>query len=351
MFLTVLNEVGSGVGITFTGEVGVSVDFLDVTVTLTRDGSFNTKLYTKPTDASRYLNRRSDHGLHTFSSIPYSQFRRSIVLCSNIEDRDISIKYISKKLQDSGYKEEEIQNAKMKALELDREKILNQSTSQKPDKKEDKQLIFTINHDHHIRKKIKEILQENQEDINELLGGETRLIVAERRNTNIASALFAKSAFSSEERTMYDNQKCGTNCVSCRVMNIAKNVTLWKGHPNECVVNLDYRCNCLSDNIVYLFICKLCPKNRSFYVGQSINTCKKRTSGHKGNFNLNYYKKSALSVHMFKDHPESFDNKLRNYELGIIKSASPLDLDRCEDYYLEYTKAHLSLNRYKVTQK
>ena len=54
---------------------------------------------------------------------------------------------------------------------------------------------------------------------------------------------------------------------------------------------------------------------------------------------------------MFKDHPESFDNKLRNYELGIIKSASPLDLDRCEDYYLEYTKAHLSLNRYKVTQK
>ena len=66
---------------------------------------------------------------------------------------------------------------------------------------------------------------------------------------------------------------------------------------------------------------------------------------------MKYYKKSALSVHMFKDHPESFDNKLRNYELGIIKSASPLDLDRCEDYYLEDTKAHLSLNRYKVTQK
>ena len=184
-----------------------------------------------------------------------------------------------------------------------------------------------------------------------MLGKDTRLIVAERRNTNIASALFAKSAFSREEQKMNENQKCGSNCTSCKVMKITKTVTLWKDHSNECVVNLDYRCNCLSNNIVYLFICKLCPKNRSFYVGQSINTCRKRTGGHKGRFNYKYYKESALSVHMFKDHPEYFDNGLLNYELGIIKSTSLLDLDRCEDYYLEYTKAQLSLNRYKVTQK
>ena len=345
------NEIGDNVGITFTGEVAESIDFLDVTVTLTKDGCFNTKLYVKPTDASRYLHRRSDHGLHTFSSIPYSQFRRSAVLCSNGQDRDKSIQYITKKLMDSGYKDEEVQKAKMKALEVDREKILSQCTSKRPDVKDENQLIFTINHDHHIRKQIKEILRENQHDINGLLGSDTRLIVAERRNTNIASTLFAKSAFSREERVMNENQKCGSNCTSCKVMKIDKTVVLWKDHPNECVVNLDYRCNCLSNNIVYLFICQLCPKNRSFYVGQTINTCRKRSDGHKGRFNLKYYKESALSVHMFKDHPESFDNKLQNYELGIIKSASLLDLDRCEDYYLEYTKAHLSLNRYKVTQK
>ena len=54
---------------------------------------------------------------------------------------------------------------------------------------------------------------------------------------------------------------------------------------------------------------------------------------------------------MYKDHPESFDNELQNYELGVIKSTSLIDLDRCEDYYVEYTNAKLSLNRYKVTQK
>ena len=122
LFKAALNEIGRNVGITFKGEVGTSVDFLDVTVELTKHGHFNTKLYTKPTDASRYLHRRSDHGLHTFTSIPFSQFRRAVVLCSNTFERDESIEYISQKLRDSGYKTEEIENAKTKALELDRKK-------------------------------------------------------------------------------------------------------------------------------------------------------------------------------------------------------------------------------------
>ena len=153
---------------------------------------------------------------------------------------------------------------------------------------------------------------------------------------------------------MKENQKCSqserSRCRTCKIMKIPKKVTLWQDHPNETVVNLDFRCDCLSEYIVYLFICKLCPKNKSFYVGQSVQTCRDRTNGHRGRFNLNTYTKSALSCHMFKDHPENFDNKLQNYDLGIIKSTSPLDLDRCEDYYIELTKAHLSLNRYKVTR-
>ena len=133
-------------------------------------------------------------------------------------------------------------------------------------------------------------------------------------------------------------------------MNLERSVTLWEDHPNEVVVHLDFKCDCSSEHIVYLFICKLCPKNRSFYVGQSVNSCRKRTGGHRAKFNYDTYSKSALSCHMFKDYPEQFDNKLLNYDLGVIKSTSPINLDRCEDYYLELTKAHLSLNRYKVTQ-
>ena len=41
--------------------------------------------------------------------------------------------------------------------------------------------------------------------------------------------------------------------------------------------------------------------------------------------------------------------KLSNYELGVIKSTSGENLDRAEDFFVEYLNADLSLNRYKVT--
>ena len=69
-------------------------------------------MYVKPTDASRYLNRRSDHARHTFRSIPFTQFRRATVLCSEEPDRNQSIEYISEKLRNSGYHDDEISEAK-----------------------------------------------------------------------------------------------------------------------------------------------------------------------------------------------------------------------------------------------
>ena len=101
----------------------------------------------------------------------------------------ISIQYISQKLEDSGYKANEIEDAKVKALQLDRRHILSPTTVLKVET-DKKQIIFTINHDRYMNKKIRELLNENQNEINELLGGDTRLIVAERRNINIASSLF-----------------------------------------------------------------------------------------------------------------------------------------------------------------
>ena len=123
LFKTVLNKVGTKHGITFKGEVSTSVDFLDVLVTL-NDSHFSTSMYVKPTDASRYLHRRSDHARHTFKSIPYTQFRRAVLLCSEAQQKDECIEYIAGKLRNSGYKNEEIENAKIRALNLKRSDLL-----------------------------------------------------------------------------------------------------------------------------------------------------------------------------------------------------------------------------------
>ena len=353
--MTALNETKTQTGLSFKGEVGKKVNFLDVTVELASNGKLTTCLYVKPTDSSRYLHRRSDHGPHTFKSIPFSQFRRAIVLCSEKEEQLRSIDYMSQKLANSGYKSDEIVIAQEKATKLNRGAILNQS-SPTTGQNAEKQLIFTVNRNQILSTKVKEILRNHQEDINKLLGVPTKLIVAERRNANTASLLFAKSSFSKELVTPKASQKCGrSTCMLCDkksdIMKLPDTVTLWKNHPRyEVTLSLDFRCNCLSDNIMYLYICKWCDNNESFYVGQSVNTCKKRAYGHRSKFNVNDYKLSALSYHIFRDHPEKVVGKLKNYELGILKETSPRELDRLEDYYIDLTHAKLSLNRYKNTR-
>ena len=129
------------------------MDILDVSITLKPQGKLETKLFVKPTDASRYLNRRSDHGSHTFRSAPFSQFRRAVVICSNDVDRNQSILYMAKKFLDSGYKQMEVDAAKEKALSLDRMEILRNYTHASGSRRQStKQLTFVINRDSHVQK-------------------------------------------------------------------------------------------------------------------------------------------------------------------------------------------------------
>ena len=118
-------------------------------------------------------------------------------------------------------------------------------------------------------KKIKEMMRQNQKDIDTLLGGPTRLIVAERRNSNIASLLFAKSSFSKCVVPVGQNQKCGgKGCKTCGIMNLEKTITLWKNVPDyETTVKLDYRCDCKTENAIYVYVCKMCEANKSFLCG------------------------------------------------------------------------------------
>ena len=354
-FKAVLNEVGDQHGITFKGEVGASIDFLDVSVTL-NDSHFTTKMYVKPTDASRYLHRRSDHAAHTFKSIPYTQFRRAVLLCSEQKQKMKCIEYIAEKLRNSGYKTAEIEDAKKRALSLKRCDLMQRKKNFiVPDEKdEQKQLTFSVNRNEDISKMIRSILRENQADINKLLGGPTRLIVAERKNNSTASLLFGKSSFSKCITEESVNQKCKGHggCKTCKVMSLPKKVTLWKNDPaRKVTIKLDFRCNCVTENCIYLYVCKLCKENEGFYVGQTTNTCRDRANGHRADFNYKDFKKSALSHHIYEEHPEHIMKKLKNFKLGIIKEKNPMDLDRAEDYYVELTNADISLNRYKVTTK
>ena len=353
-FTSILNEVGTKHGITFKGGVGKSVDFLDTTISLDiSDGSLTTKLYVKPTDATRYLNRRSDHSPHTFISIPFSQFRRAAILCSDPSEKIECMDYIAEKLTNSGFKKEEIKAGKDRALKIDRNEVLSTNRNNvKTEANAVKQLTFLINRDSFMSREIKRIVKDCKSDIERLLGKDTRIIVAERKNCSIGSEVFAKSSFSSVAVDIKDTQECnkGHGCKSCKIMKLKENVTLWKNNDMyKRTVKLDFRCDCTTECAIYLYVCNICIDNDSFYLGQTTNSCQKRATGHRACFTKSNFKKSALSFHIYNDHPQYISKKLSNYSMGVIKSVSAVNLDRAEDYHVERFNADLSLNRYKVT--
>ena len=134
-------------------------------------------------------------------------------------------------------------------------------------------------------------------------------------------------------------------------MTLKKKLILWKDSSRQKEIKLDFRCDCTSVNVIYVYVCLLCPNNDSFYFGQTITPCRKRLSEHRAKFTISEFAKSALSYHVHQDHPNHIHRKLNNFSLGVIKATSPGNLDRLEDYYVELTEAELSLNRYKVTAK
>ena len=93
-----------------------------------------TKLFVKPTDSPTYLNCRSYHNQHVFKSLPYSQFRRAVVVCSDPSDRVEAIDYMYGKFLKCGYRPEDLDEAKSVALGLNRSQILGLSTSSQQDR-------------------------------------------------------------------------------------------------------------------------------------------------------------------------------------------------------------------------
>ena len=58
-----------------------------------------------------------------------------------------------------------------------------------------------------------------------------------------------------------------------------------------------------------------------------------------------------MSMHIMDKHPEHFSEKLNNFNFGVVRVVSPMQLDRAEDCYIYITEADsLGLNRYKVSR-
>ena len=343
-FIELFNKFGSKYGVVFDKDMfGDSVNFLDVLISNTC-GSIITDLFIKPTDARRYLHRNSFHPKHTFSSIPFSQMRRAALICSNEYLRDYAIDAMIESFVQCGYKKCKLLEAKDSVQQLKRDDLLKDY--RKAPSGEDP-LVFVLPFSVDVRS-IRQYISQFEKDI-QLLTGVNSVVFSFKRNANTSSMLFNKFGFA-QSKLSFTSQKCGgVNCSSCMLkrpdlswVDIDLNFTL---KPSKFL-------NCKSECVIYAAICKLCS---DFYIGKTMCPEHVRMNGHRDKFHPDKYDKSALSMHIYIDHPE-FKNQtptqcLANYQVILVETTSAVNLRQREHFYIWITQAELRhLNRYKVSR-
>ena len=160
-----------------------------------------------------------------------------------------------------------------KAAQLDRSKLLEQTQTDKSDQTINIPFIHTHNL---IKPPIKKILQKFEEilhnDPTTQFIKNTKLIVVQRRATNIRSILVSSDMMKTEG--IRGSHPCGQNCVTCKLLNPCTSFTSTATGEKYNVTG-SYTCKSIS--VIYLITCKKCNIQ---YIGQTGNSLRERIYGH-----------------------------------------------------------------------
>ncbi len=334
-FVKKLNSETNKYGINFPineMQFGKSVNYLDITLYIDTNNKIQYRSYSKPTDAKRYLQPSSYHPRNVFNSVPYSQMIRTIEHNSTEEDRKRETEELMINLEKSGYKKE--------SLEKIEEKVKNRQNNEETNDDNTDTLTFPIHYFDQLDS-FKEVLKDASEDLSTLIG-DTKIIMAVKKNPSIGNVSIRNKQLSMETKT-FTNQKCnGPGCKQCPLVNTDQQITINNRRVNTPAPNL----NCKSKNVIYLWQCKLCTRDNSYF-GRTVQPSHKRTNTHRGCFmKEEEWEESALSMHAKSCHGNNFS--LNNFKISLVRQCTPQTIRREEFKYIDKYKTRVrGINRYK----
>ena len=331
-FVNKLNKEANKYGINFPiNEVqfGKTVNFLDVTLYIDIQNKIQYKSYTKPTDAKRYLRPQSFHPRSVFTSVPLSQMIRTIERNSTTSTEKEEMVKMKADFIRSGYKKEELDLIEQRARQqMNAEKVTDDRDA----------LTFPLFHFHDLST-FRKIIKDAEPDLNSIIGN-TKIVLAIKKNPSIGNTVVRNKILSFEEKQL-ENQKCGgPGCMQCPLVNTNPTATV-----NNKRVKLSKSLNCKARNVIYLWQCKLCNDEDSYF-GRTIQKTHERTNHHRSCFNEEKWEESALSMHSRTVHAEQFS--LKNFLISLVKKVSPQRIRREEFKHIDkYRTRTRGINRYK----
>ena len=345
-------------GLDFTYEINlinVFTQFLDIQYKFEM-GVLATDIYSKPTDAHRYLEFTSCHPRHVFSSVIYSQairYRRII------NDDDV---FVNRLEELKSYFVRSSYPVKLISEIIDKVKLLPRSLEYKTKDTIDTAMTpwlttYGLGFSEAKEQAVKsnKVLCNSNTWKNEETKNIPRLKVIAKRGPNLKDILFKRRAIAMDTGgssiavpcTDPNQTKRGAKCQCCTILSGKGNVT----NNNKTVKTKGG--NCKSCNIIYSATCKLCDTN-NVYVGKTTNPLRIRVNGHRSNFYdlARKYKghssvinmgeiddEKILGAHLVNDHNKFDKNDFNDtYNFDILAFCRSQDLRIREQSFIETLK-------------
>lgn len=256
----------------FTVNTGENIQFLDLIIKfdiITNKLEFS--VYIKPTNTFGYLKTNSNHPKHVFKNISKTIFIRNRRICTNYHDYIAISKLHIDQLVNRGYNIIDLIKTCKIIGNIDRNSLLPYKDKQNNLTIDNKINImyfhlynYNLNFSYIINNSFNSILYNNK----------FNLIYINKINCNINNALVHN--FKIIKNQKYKTNKCNQlNCKICKFVHTQYFIKLDK--YSEVKLKLLSNATCMSNNLIYIIICKKC---NLFYVGETGDTLKTRISQH-----------------------------------------------------------------------
>ena len=186
LFVDLLNKLAEPFGIRFADQqIGKSVNFLDLTLSLDPNNQIQYRLFRKETDARNYLRTDSYHPHQVFDSVAFSQMIR--IIERNLQDHTCAedLNELKDDLTRCGHNSDKLEEIEPKAVlrALENTEGANRATESK---KQDS-LVFSIQHSRD-NIELKKLIRDLEPDIKKICG-DIRIIFAIRKHPSIGNRI------------------------------------------------------------------------------------------------------------------------------------------------------------------
>lgn len=348
LFVEVLNKLAQPYGIRFADQqIGKTVNFLDITLTLDNSNQIQYRLYRKETDARNYLRTDSFHPEHVFGSVAFSQMIRVIERNSQDSTCVDDLAELKEDLSRSGHNMVKLEETEPRAVLRALENTLRTGRSKESDNTDT--LVFSVQHSSD-NNQLKKLIHELGPDIKRICG-DIRVIFATRKHPSIGNRVVRNRQLRDKAECLQKtSQKCfAPGCKTCPVLfDLGSKIIV-----NGLELKLDSTLTCKDKHIIYVAQCQLCngiEGSEDTYFGQTITPFHNRLNGHRSKFNIDHralYEHSALSMHCYNAHRDTFSFDC--FKFGIVKKTKPNLLDREEARFCAKFKTNVwGLNRMEI---